>query len=60
MPRLTMGCASMNHWAEGIFCIDNSARGYGESKPVASNDTKEDRAENRRMEADLKGVYKKK
>ena len=37
-----------------------TAVGFGESKPVASNDTDAGRAENRRIEAVLKGVYKKK
>lgn len=37
-----------------------TAVGYGESKPIASNDTDAGRAENRRMEAVLKGIYQKK
>jgi OOP family OmpA-OmpF porin len=36
--------------AQGVTATRLSARGYGESQPVASNDTKEGRAENRRVE----------
>lgn len=35
------------------------AVGYGLTKPIASNDTEEGRAKNRRIEATLQGVYKK-
>ena len=37
-----------------------TAVGYGESRPVTSNDTDAGRAENRRMAATLQGVFKKK
>jgi len=36
--------------SQGVKASRLTARGYGESRPVASNDTKEGRAENRRVE----------
>jgi OOP family OmpA-OmpF porin len=36
--------------SQGIDAARITARGFGESKPVASNDTAEGRAENRRVD----------
>jgi OOP family OmpA-OmpF porin len=36
--------------SKGVKASRLSSRGYGESRPVASNDTDEGRAENRRVE----------
>jgi OOP family OmpA-OmpF porin len=36
--------------SQGVTATRLSAKGYGEAQPVASNDTKEGRAENRRVE----------
>jgi OOP family OmpA-OmpF porin len=36
--------------SKGVRASRLTARGYGESRPVASNDTDEGRAENRRVE----------
>jgi OOP family OmpA-OmpF porin len=36
--------------AQGVTATRLTAKGYGEAQPVASNDTKEGRAENRRVE----------
>ena len=36
--------------SQGITATRLSARGYGEAQPVASNDTDEGRAQNRRVE----------
>jgi len=36
--------------SKGVTATRLTARGYGETRPVASNDTKEGRAENRRVE----------
>ena len=40
--------------SQGINPSIISAQGYGENKPVASNDTSEGRAQNRRIEIDLR------
>lgn len=44
----------------GIDAKRITAQGFGEDKPVASNDTKEGRAQNRRVEAAVDYVIKKK
>jgi OOP family OmpA-OmpF porin len=43
----------------GIAASRLTTRGYGESRPIASNDTKEGRKENRRVMAEISTVVKK-
>jgi outer membrane protein OmpA-like peptidoglycan-associated protein len=52
--------ASVMAWltAHGVAAVRLSAKGYGETRPVASNDTDDGRAKNRRVEIAVPGCGK--